>query len=72
MMAVVKGGRSTKIQMLIYALLLVPIAVAPAILGYASLSYGAIAFILSAFFVYTAIKVLQDRELEQTNFKTAR
>lgn len=72
MMAVVHGEKTTKIQMVIYAILLCPIAIAPTFLGYASLSYGIVAGILSAFFIFTSLKVWRDQALESTNFKTAR
>ena len=58
MMPAVAGEKSTKIQMLIYTILLLPIAVSPAIFGYASIGYGVTAFALSAFFIYTALRVL--------------
>ncbi len=60
MMPVVAGARSTKRQMLAYTLILLPLSVAPALLGYAGLFYGVSAFVLSAFFVYTSLCVLRD------------
>jgi protoheme IX farnesyltransferase len=56
----VAGIRATKIQMLVYTLLLAPLAMAPWLLGYAGLLYGAISILLSTFFVIAAIRVLQD------------
>ena len=43
MMPVVAGQRSTKIQMLLYTLLLAPIALVPAWLGVAGAIYAAVA-----------------------------
>ncbi len=60
MMAAVAGEAATKRQMLLYTLLLLPVAVAPYILGFADAAYGAIAFVLSAFFIFTAWRVLCD------------
>ena len=64
MMSVTAGARSTKIQMLLYTITLMPITLAPTVLGYANYLYGAIAFILSGFFVYTAVKVLSSNDLK--------
>lgn len=61
MLPVVAGERATKIQMLIYAVVLLPLAVSPALLGFAGWEYGAMAFILSAFFVFTALRVMADK-----------
>ncbi len=72
MMAVVKGEKSTKIQMLLYTILLLPIAVSPYILGYAGMAYGVVSGALSLLFIYAAILVLKDKNLEASNFKTAR
>lgn len=58
MMPVVAGVRSTKIQMLIYTIILFPITLAPWALGYASAIYGVAATILSGFFVFTSVAVL--------------
>ena len=64
MMTVTAGARATKIQMVIYTLILFPITIAPTILGYANTLYGGIAFALSGFFIYTAYKVLRSDDLK--------
>jgi protoheme IX farnesyltransferase len=64
MLSVVAGARHTKIQMLIYTLILFPITVAPAFLGYAGVLYGALAAILSGFFIFTALCVLRSEDLK--------
>jgi protoheme IX farnesyltransferase len=58
MMPNVAGERSTRRQILLYALLLAPVAVLPWPLGFASPVYGAIAAALGAGFVWRAWKVL--------------
>ncbi len=63
MLPVVAGVRTTKIQMLAYTLLLFPITLSPWFLGYASLRYGMLAAVLSGFFIFTAIRVLQTEDL---------
>lgn len=64
MMSVVAGERSTKIQMLAYTLILLPLTVSPYFFGFASLSYALAAGILSGFFVFTAIRVLKSESLK--------
>ncbi len=64
MMTVTAGARATKIQMLIYTLVLFPITLAPTVLGYANILYGALAFALSGFFIYTAYKVLRSDDMK--------
>ncbi|PZQ48259.1 MAG: protoheme IX farnesyltransferase [Micavibrio aeruginosavorus] len=61
MLPVVSGERATKIQMLCYTLLMVPLSVAPYILGIAGLAYGIIAFVMSVFFLFTNFRVLIDK-----------
>ncbi len=64
MMTVTAGAHSTKIQMLAYTLILLPITITPVLLGYASLAYGITASILSSFFILTAIQVLRYDDLK--------
>lgn len=64
MLPVVAGERATKIQMLIYTLILFPVTLLPYILGYSGILYGVSAFVLSGFFVVTAIKVLRSDDLK--------
>ena len=61
MMPAVAGEAATKRQMLAYTLILTPLALSPALLGYAAPAYGIAAGVLSIFFVYTAFRVLKDK-----------
>jgi heme o synthase len=63
MMPVVAGQRATKIQMLVYTLLLAPIALVPAWLGVAGLVYAAVAVGLNAAFIGHAIAVLREPDV---------
>ncbi|MGD8809782.1 MAG: protoheme IX farnesyltransferase, partial [Gammaproteobacteria bacterium] len=45
---------------LIYTLLLVPVGMAPALLGFAGWVYGAVALVLGLVFVAAAVAVLRD------------
>lgn len=57
MMPNVAGERSTKGQMVVYAVLTAAVAVAPYFTGLASAGYGLFATILSAIFIYCSIAV---------------
>ncbi len=61
MMPVAAGEKSTKIQMLAYSLLLLPLTLSPVFLGYAGLVYGVAALALGLFFIYSAVRVLLDK-----------
>jgi protoheme IX farnesyltransferase len=61
MMPAVRGMYHTKIQMLIYTLILIPFAISPYWLGVAGPAYGFIAAGLSLFFAFTALKTLLDK-----------
>ncbi len=60
MLPVVAGPRQTKRQMLGYTVALFPVALAPALMGHASVAYGAMAALLSALFVICALRVRAD------------
>ena len=55
MLPVVAGPRETKRQMLIYTLVLVPVALAPTLLGSVGWLYGAVALAMSAAFIAHAV-----------------
>lgn len=57
MLPVVAGERETRRQILIYSLLLAPLAVTPSLLGMASLAYGAVAAVLGLIFVVASVAV---------------
>lgn len=63
MMPVVAGMEATKKQMLLYTLLLAPVALAPVFLGVAGWVYGATAIALNAGFIYYAWRVLKSDDL---------
>ncbi len=60
MLPVTHGERTTKIQMLIYTLIMVPIALSPTFFGVTGLAYAITALLLSLFFVFTSIRVIMD------------
>jgi protoheme IX farnesyltransferase len=60
MLPVVAGARATKLQMVIYTLLLLPLSLVPWALGIAGPLYGVAAAGLSGLFVVAAIRVWFD------------
>ena len=60
MLPVVAGKATTRRQILIYALLLVPLSFLPLVLGMAGLAYGAAAAIMGAAFLLLAFRVLRE------------
>ena len=59
MMPNVRGAKSTKIQMLLYTLVLAPVAVSPTFIGAAGVVYLVVASVLSALFILCAVRVLR-------------
>jgi protoheme IX farnesyltransferase len=68
MMPVARGAASTRRQILLYTILLAPLAVSPWFLGYAGPIYGVVATVTGAIMLWLAIKVKVERE----GFKAAR
>ena len=64
MLTVTHGARHTKIQMIAYCIILLPITLAPWLLGFAGLLYGITAGVLSTLFLLSAIKVYQSEDLK--------
>jgi heme o synthase len=61
MLPVVAGKRETRRQILIYALLLWPVTLAPCVLGAAGLVYGVTALLMGGLFVWQALRVYLER-----------
>ncbi len=62
MMPVVKGGDSTRRQILAYSVLLAPLGVLPAFIGLGGTTYLIVSSVLGAVFVWYAYKVFQIRD----------
>jgi protoheme IX farnesyltransferase len=61
MLPVVAGDRSTRRQIMLYTLILVPLGIAPWVLGFAGLLYGTIAVTTGALMVVLAVRVLREK-----------
>lgn len=64
MLTVVSGERVTKIQMLVYTLILLPLTLSPYFFGFASAWYALAAGVLSGLFVLSSIRVLMSDDLK--------
>ena len=62
MLPVVAGPRETRRQVLVYTLLLVPLTLAPWLLGFSGLLYGVAALVLGAMFLVASLRVVLDRQ----------
>ena len=71
MMPSTHGEKHTKIQMLIYTLILVPVAISPYLLGFSGTLYLISAGLMSLFFVFTALKTLRDKTLKSAKLMFA-
>ena len=61
MLPVVAGQRETKLQMLFYTLLLLPLALAPTFMGIAGWLYGGVAAVMGVLFCMAALAVWYDK-----------
>jgi protoheme IX farnesyltransferase len=64
MMPNVKGADHTRLEILIYSLLLAPLGLLPFALGFASVLYGVLAAVLGALFIVLAVRVYRQRQGE--------
>ncbi len=62
MLPVVKGPRHTRLNVMVYALLLLPIALSPYLFGLCGLVYGGSALVLSLVFCFYCWRVLTDKQ----------
>ncbi|MEQ1577688.1 MAG: protoheme IX farnesyltransferase, partial [Hyphomicrobium sp.] len=57
MLPVVAGPHATRVQIMLYSLVLAPLAVAPYFIGLGGITYGIVSTVLSAMFLYFAWNV---------------
>jgi protoheme IX farnesyltransferase len=61
MLPVVAGDAATRLQILLYTLVVVPIGIAPWPLGYAGVLYGATSVVTGAIMLLLAVQVFRER-----------
>ncbi|MFG1294172.1 heme o synthase [Xanthobacter variabilis] len=64
MLPVVAGADQTRLQILLYALVLAPVAASPALLGFAGPVYGLVAVLAGTMMVRLAVRVFRTRQGE--------
>jgi heme o synthase len=69
MMPVVAGEHWTKVQMLAYTLMLIPLTVMPAVFGSLGLFYAAIALGLGGRLLWYCVRLLREQSLQPTAWK---
>ena len=70
MLPVVAGAKETRRQIMLYALILVPVSLVPWAIGFSGPVYGAAAAVLGAGFLVSTWRVLRDRQDEAGNSLT--
>ncbi|MFN3668918.1 MAG: heme o synthase [Brevundimonas sp.] len=65
MMPVARGARSTRIQILIYSLVFVPVAIAPGLVGLGGLLYLAVSIVGGLGFLFLAVRLWRSRAGDQ-------
>jgi len=64
MLPVVSGAKETRRQIWLYSLLLVPVSLAPTLIGMSGLAYGSAALVLGGFFLHAMWRVKRDEQDE--------
>jgi len=72
MLPVVSGERNTKIQIMIYTALMVPVTILPWYLGFAGIVYGAVAALLGGMFIWLSYALLTDTHSVDENSASAK
>lgn len=68
MLPVVAGPDETRRQILLYSLVLVPLAVSPYVIGLGGIVYGVSSVVLGAIFLWLAVKVWRTREGREADY----
>ncbi len=67
MLPIIAGLQKTKLNILIYALLMFPVAIAPYLFEFASLFYLAISLIMTTYYVYLCYRLFKEGSLKASN-----
>ncbi|MDR3531197.1 MAG: heme o synthase [Rhodopila sp.] len=70
MLPVVAGARETRRQILLYTIILVPLTLAPFLMGFSGIAYGVTAGLLGLVFLERVYRVITDRQDAQGNSQT--
>ena len=61
MLPIISGIKTTKINILVYSIILLPFAISPYLLGYNGLFYLTITLTISLYYVYLCFKLLREK-----------
>ena len=61
MLPIISGTKTTKVNILFYALMMIPAIIAPYFLNFASVFYLAISFMMSAYYVYLCLRLYRSK-----------
>ena len=61
MLPIISGTKATKVNILFYALMMLPAIIAPYFLNFASVFYLAISFMMSAYYVYLCLRLYRSK-----------
>jgi protoheme IX farnesyltransferase len=67
MLPIIAGTHTTKLNILIYALFMLPIIIAPYLLNFASLFYLTIASLMTGYYVYLCYKLFKAKNIKTSN-----
>jgi protoheme IX farnesyltransferase len=69
MMPVVRGAHQTKVQMLVYTMMLLPLTIMPSLFGALGLFYGVAAALLGARLLWYCLRLLKESSVTPTAWK---
>jgi protoheme IX farnesyltransferase len=67
MLPVISGTRTTKINILVYALAMLPIIIAPYFFNFAGMFYLVISFLMTAYYIYLCFNLFKAKNIKISN-----
>ena len=67
MLPIIAGVETTKINILVYALILLPVTAAPYFFNFASLFYLAISLVMTFYYIYLCFKLFRTKNVKKSN-----
>ncbi len=67
MLPIIAGIKKTKLNILIYALAMLPLTIAPFIFNFASLIYLSVSFLLTIYYIFLCINLYKENNLKASN-----
>ena len=61
MLPIISGAKTTKVNILVYALIMLPAVIAPYFLNFASIFYLAVSFTMSVYYVYLCLRLYSSK-----------